>query len=359
MERGHAFGPDDALVVMAGLDDRAQQARHADAVAAHLHRHAFALVVHHHRTHRFGILGAEEEDLPHLDRARGFAARLGDGGIDRLVMGLVGAGVGGGPFPDDGRAFGAVVVIHHPVAEGQVGDRGVVEDLAFARCRQHQEFMRVVTADGARGGAHRNGFQAHAFIGAQVADHVAVVGMQGRVDIDVEIVAILHQEFAAPHHAEARAYLVAEFPLDVIQGQRQVLVAVHVGPEDVGDHLFVRRPVEHVALVAVGDAQHFFAIVVIAPAFAPQVGGLQGGHQKRDVTGADLFLMHDLFDPPQHLEAQRQPGIDARRLLLDHARAQHVAMADDLRLGRVFLEHGQEITGQTHRAPFRLGFARS
>ena len=34
-----------------------------------------------------------------------------------------------------------------------------------------------------------DGGQAHALIGAQVADHVAVVGMQGCIAVDVEVVA--------------------------------------------------------------------------------------------------------------------------------------------------------------------------
>lgn len=61
--------------------------------------------------------------------------------------------------------------------------------------------------------------------------------------------------------------------------------------------------------------------------------------------------MDDLLDPAQHPVAERQPGIDPRRLLLDHARAQHVAVADDLRLGGVFLEDGEEVAGETHRGP--------
>jgi hypothetical protein len=36
LKGGHALGPDDALLVMAGLDDRADQTRHADAVGAHV-----------------------------------------------------------------------------------------------------------------------------------------------------------------------------------------------------------------------------------------------------------------------------------------------------------------------------------
>ncbi len=120
-------------------------------------------------------------------------------------------------------------------------------------------------------------------------------------------------------------------------------------PEDVGYHLLVRRTVEHVAVMPVLDAQHLLPVIVIAPAFAPEVGRLKRRHQQGDMPSADLFLMHDLFDPAQNLVAHRQPGIDPRGLLLDHARAQHVAVADDLRLGGVFFQDGQEIAGKAHR----------
>jgi hypothetical protein len=74
--------------------------------------------------------------------------------------------------------------------------------------------------------------------------------------VEVEAVGVLHQELAAAHHAEARADLVAELPLDVVERARQVAVALHVVAEDRGDHLLVGRPVEHLAVVAVLDAQH-------------------------------------------------------------------------------------------------------
>ncbi len=61
-----------------------------------------------------------------------------------------------------------------------------------------------------------------------------------------------------------------------------------------------------------------------------------------------LLLMHDLLDPAQHPQPQRQPGINPRRLLLDHPRPQHVAVRHDLRLGGVFLEDRQEVAGQAH-----------
>ncbi len=164
----------------------------------------------------------------------------------------------------------------------------------------------------------------------------------------VEIVAILHVELAAPHHAETRADLVAEFPLDLIHGQRQILVRRHMGPEDVGDQFLGGRCEQHVTAMAVFDPQHFFAVIVIATAFAPQVGRLDGWHLHRDVASTHLFFVDDVFDLAQHLEAERQPGIDPGGRLLDHPGTQHQPVADDLGLGRVFLEDRQEIAGQAH-----------
>ena len=129
--------------------------------------------------------------------------------------------------------------------------------------------------------------------GAQIGDEHLVVGMPRAGLIDVERIGILHQEFAAAHQAEARPHLVAEFPLDVIEIERQILVGAHIGAEDLGDHLLVGRPVEHVALVAVLDAQHLLAVGLVAPALAPQIGRLDGRHQQFDRAGAVLLLAHD------------------------------------------------------------------
>ena len=84
------------------------------------------------------------------------------------------------------------------------------------------------------------------------------------------------------------------------------------------------------------------------PAFAPEIRGLQRRHQHRDMPGADLFFVHDVFQLAQYLEAQRQPRIDPRARLPDHARAQHQAMARDLGIGGRFLENGQEVSAEAH-----------
>ena len=162
----------------------------------------------------------------------------------------------------------------------------------------------------------------------------------------VEIVAVLHQELAAAHHAEARADLVPELPLDVRGGGggggRASAEAAGrppptVGPENVGDQLLVRGPVEHVP----GRAgrrmrKHLFR---------------RSRHtaRSRATDSADCSVGISIGNMPraaaaprsrsarfrgQHAVAQRQPGIDAGRGLPDHARAQHQPVADDLRLRR-------------------------
>ena len=118
----------------------------------------------------------------------------------------------------------------------------------------------------------------------------------------------------------------------MIEIERQILVGAHIGAEDLGDHLLVGRPVQHVALVPILDAQHLLAVVVVAPALAPQVGRLDGRHQQFDGAGAVLLLAHDPADLVEHPQAERQERIDAGGLLPDHARPQHQPMGHDLRL---------------------------
>src|SRR5437868_5337271 len=69
-ERRDGFRPFDAGIVVAGLDDGADQTRDADAVGAAMDRHVDAIGAGDQRLHRVGIFGAEIEDLADLDAAR-------------------------------------------------------------------------------------------------------------------------------------------------------------------------------------------------------------------------------------------------------------------------------------------------
>ena len=224
----------------------------------------------------------------------------------------------------------------------------VAEHLALAGRGENDELVAEVAADRAGFGPHRNGGEAEAGEGAQVGGELLVVGMARAGLVEVEGVGVLHQEFARAHHAEARPHLVAELPLDVIEIERQILVGAHRRAEDFGDHLLVGRPVQHVAVVPVADAQHLLAVIVVAPGFAPEIGRLDGRHQDLDRAGAVLLLADDGADLVQDPDAERQPGVAARRLLADHAGAQHEPMRDDLRLFGRLLEDRQEIAGETH-----------
>jgi hypothetical protein len=62
------------------------------------------------------------------------------------------------------------------------------------------------------------------------------------------------------------------------------------------------------ALVPVGDAQHLLAVVVIAAAFAPQIGRLDRRHQDFEAPARSCSSRTMLLDLVQHALAQRQPG---------------------------------------------------
>ena len=173
--------------------------------------------------------------------------------------------------------------------------------------------------------------------------------MLGALGVNVERIGVLHQKFARAHDAKARAHLVAELPLDMVEVERQVLVGAHIAPENLRHHLFVGGAEQHFALMPVLDAKHFLAVIVIAPTFAPQICWLNGRHEQFNGAGAILLLAHDCVDLVQHPQPKRQPGVNARRFLPQHARAQHQAVRDDLRLFGSFAQNWHEIAGKTHR----------
>ncbi len=206
----------------------------------------------------------------------------------------------------------------------------------------------MIAADRTCVGTHGNSAQAETFERAQVSHEHLVIGMDRVFLGQVKGIGVLHQEFARAHRAEAWTHLVAELQLNMIEVQRQVLVGLHIGTEDVGDHLLIGGAVEHLTILAVLDAQHLLTVVVVTAAFLPEFRGLQGRHQKLDGAGAVLLLADNLVDLVQHTLAQRQPGINASRLLPDHAGAQHETVRNDFRFLGVFLQDGHEITAETH-----------
>ena len=214
---------------------------------------------------------------------------------------------------------------------------------ALAGFGEDDEFVRQVAADRPGIGHHRDRLEPHAREGPQIGDEHAVVGMCRAFEVDVERVGVLHQKFAAAHQAKARPHLVAEFPLQVIEIERQILVGANVGAENVGDHFLVGRTEQHFALVPILDPQHLLTVVVVAPALAPQVGGLDRRHEEFDRAGAVLLLPDDPANLVENSQAEGKERINPRGLLTDHAGSEHQPMGRDFRLFRRFAQDGQKI----------------
>ena len=133
--------------------------------------------------------------------------------------------------------------------------RVAAENGVLAAAGQHVELVREAAADGAAVGLDRAELDAEAREDALVGlEHPPILAVGIRI-VDVEGVAVLHDELAAAHQPEARADLVAELRLDLEQVDRQLLVALDDLADDVGDDLFVRGAEAEIGALAILEAQ--------------------------------------------------------------------------------------------------------
>ena len=225
-----------------------------------------------------------------------------------------------------------------------------VDDGVFAGGGNHLEFFTQIAANGAAVGRHGTVAQAKAVENAAVSlRHAGVAGL-GAFGILVEAVGIFHDELAAAHQAKARAALVAELGLDLVQVLGQLLVAAQVLPGDVGDHFLAGGLDHEIVVVPVLDAQQFGAHFFEAARFLPEFGGLHHGHGAFDGACAVHLLAHDLFNLADDAQAQRHEGVDAGAQALDEARAHHELVADDFGIGGGVAQGGEMESGSFHEA---------
>ena len=71
MKRRHRPWPNNAVLIVTGFNNAANQTRDANAVRAAMHRRVFAIGASHLRVHRGGIFLPEVENMPHFNAARG------------------------------------------------------------------------------------------------------------------------------------------------------------------------------------------------------------------------------------------------------------------------------------------------
>ena len=267
-----------------------------------------------------GLRGNAKEGRDLID---GAAAGRGDLG-EAAVAWAVDDGDGGRGGLVVGREAAVVAVDEAGLArvgEGHVLDGGVAADLA------------AVGDDG-------KGLEAAAHADVGVGGlHLVVLLLQALLR-GGEAVGVLHDELAATHEAVAGTELVAEFVLDVVEVDRQLLVAAQLVAHEGRDGLLVGGAQDELALVAVVEADELLAIGVDAAALAPEVGVDHDRHHELLGAGGVHLVADDILDLADGAPGERQVGVEARGLLADHAGAKQQAVARELGLRRVLLERG-------------------
>ena len=226
-------------------------------------------------------------------------------------------------------------------------------DGVLARISQHLEFVGDIAANGASVGLHGTEPQTQACKNPRVGViHVLVFGAEAGF-IEMEGIGILHQELARPHDAEARPDLVAELGLDLVEIDRQLLVAAQLVAGEVGNDFLVGRSVTVFRVLAVAKLQQLVAEFFPTSALIPKFTRLHRWHQQLDGTGAIHFLADDLLHFAQHAQPQRRPRVKPGTNLAQHAGAQHQPMTGQLGICGDFLDGGKMKTGETHWSDYR------
>ncbi len=176
----------------------------------------------------------------------------------------------------------------------------------------------------------------------------AVVGLLQGFLVQVEGVGVLHDELTGAHQAEARTDLIAELGLHLVHVDRQLFVTGDLVAGQLGDDFLVGRADAELAIMTILEAQQLRSVLFPAAGFLPQFGGLDGGHQHFQRTGAVHFLAHNLLRLAQYPQPHGQPGIQAGGDAPDQAGAQHQLVADDGGIAGGFLEGGDQILTGTH-----------
>ena len=272
---------------------------------------------------RQGLAGAvlreAEEVRDRLDGAEAGRVDL----LERAVAGALGHGDLGGGGLDVGREAAAAV-----------------DELRLAGVRERHELDGGVAADLAGVGHDGEGIDAAALGDARVGGLLLLVALLQRLLGGGEAVRVLHDELAAAHEAEARAHLVAELVLDLVERARELLVGAQLVLHEVGEGLLVRGAEGELAAVAVGDAHELGAVGVPAARLVPELGRREDGHHH--LLGADCLhlVADDGLDLADRAPGERQVAVEPGGGLADHAGAQQQAVARELGLRRVLLERG-------------------
>ncbi len=140
-------------------------------------------------------------------------------------------------------------------------------------------------------------------------------------------IGVFHDEFARAHDAETRSDFITKFRLNLIEINRQLLVAAQLTPSDVGYDFFVGGTNAKFTFVSIVKAQKFGAVFFPTPGFLPEFGWLNGWHQDFQRSCAVHFFAHNGFDFSNHSQTQWHPVVQTRSQAANESGAQHELMA--------------------------------
>ena len=217
-----------------------------------------------------------------------------------------------------------------------------LEDRVLAVPGGDHELMRPIAADWPALRLDRNVLQPAPRKDAAVGIVHRLVRFVQLLQRGTEAVGVLHQEFAGPQNAEARAFLVPELRLDLIERDRELAVAVDVLGHEVGDDFLVRGAESHVDLaIATRDMdvhQHVAECLDPSSAFV-EVNRREGRHLDFDPARAVHLLADNVRRLVQRPQPERQIRVCPGHHLANQPRPQHQAVARHLGVRGVFL-HG-------------------
>ena len=168
--------------------------------------------------------------------------------------------------------------------------------------------------------------------------------------VAVAAVRVLHHELADADQPAARARLVAELGLEVVEDDRQLTVRADDVGEQAGDDFLVGHGDDHVAFAAVLEAGHFGPDRLVATAAPPDVGRMHDRHLHLLPADPVDLLADDLLDPLVDAIAERQQGIQPRTQLPDIAGTDEEAVRRHLRVGGIVAQAREEQLRKTHGA---------
>ena len=209
-----------------------------------------------------------------------------------------------------------------------------VYDIRFAGVRKDFEFMGSIAADGT--GVSDDGAEVQSAAGKDAGVgiiHELVLFIEAFL-VSIKGIAIFHNEFAASHEAETGPLFISVFILDLVYGNRKLLVGCGIHGNQGGHQFFMGRSKAVIPAMAVLQLEHFFSVHSPAAGFLPDFRRLHNGHQDFLGTGLIDFLPNDFFYFLDRAECQRQVSVGAIGNFSHHACLQHVFMAHYHRVGR-------------------------